>query len=423
MGSYTDLEIAGYPVWTQKSYVDPVIMTLFRETDKRIYKRRVSERNPLVWGVLKNKKLETAYEYSIETGLAAHRLDVMGFTLKKAKEQFEQDVSRIKDKTEAESENSKESAFLSKYTFNKWAKTFRALMEAGITRWHEGHGDGLEAAPLIRFIFDEHEEEFYLGFPISDVRYFIRAALALVDPGEKLVLDLTELIHAGYYDGSEQLTKIAGAEFSSAYIASSTIIVLTEGSSDANALRQTLSLLYPHLTEFYSFLDFGTSNMQGGAANLVGIIKAFIGSGVLNKVVAVFDNDTAARDAMRGLKGLNIPENIRIMQYPPIPYANRYPTIGPQGIKKMNVNGLAGGLELYFGQDVLAGSDGKLSPVQWKGYNSTLGQYQGEITNKGAAQSAYLMKLQRCASGTDALGAHDWSAMRRIFESIFKAFS
>ena len=195
--------------------------------------------------------------------------------------------------------------------------------------------------------------------------------------------------NAGYYDRTEQLTQIALADFSKEYLVSSTIIVLTEGSTDANALSQTLALLYPHLSEYYSFLDFGMSNMEGGAANLVRMVKAFIGSGIINRVIALFDNDTAAQVAMRGFQSLSIPENITIMRYPPISYAEDYPTIGPQGVSNMNVNGLAGSLELYFGEDVLRDSSGQLTPVQWKGYDQRLGQYQGELVNKSALQSSY----------------------------------
>jgi hypothetical protein len=50
MGTYTELAVAGYPLITSKSAVVAEVMTIFRETDRRVFARNVSERNVLVWG-------------------------------------------------------------------------------------------------------------------------------------------------------------------------------------------------------------------------------------------------------------------------------------------------------------------------------------------------------------------------------------
>ena len=62
----------------------------------------------------------------------------------------------------------------------------------------------------------------------------------------------------------------------------------------------------------------------------------------------------------------------------------------------MDVNGLAGSVELYFGLDVLRQHEGGLTPVQWRGYNQTLRQYQEELINKTALQKAFQRKLEIC---------------------------
>jgi len=41
MGTYTDLTVANYPLITSKSEVVPEAMTVFRETDRRVFTRRV----------------------------------------------------------------------------------------------------------------------------------------------------------------------------------------------------------------------------------------------------------------------------------------------------------------------------------------------------------------------------------------------
>ena len=50
MGSYTDLSVDGYPLIQTKSAVIPEVMTIFRETDRRLFVRNLSERNELIWG-------------------------------------------------------------------------------------------------------------------------------------------------------------------------------------------------------------------------------------------------------------------------------------------------------------------------------------------------------------------------------------
>ena len=99
MGSYTELTVAGYPLVTSKSEVVPEVVTIFRETDRRVFTRRVSDRNPLVWGAPDpdNQEIETAIEYSCPAHQAIDRLDVMGFSIRRVRESFE--ASRLLKKS------------------------------------------------------------------------------------------------------------------------------------------------------------------------------------------------------------------------------------------------------------------------------------------------------------------------------------
>ena len=118
-------------------------------------------------------------------------------------------------------------------------------------------------------------------------------------------------------------------------------IILTEGSTDRAILKEALSILYPHLAEYYSFLEFNSSRSPGGAGHLVSLVKAFAGAGVTNRIVALFDNDTSAREATRALKPLSLPSNIVALHYPDLELLRDYPTLGPSGLTTLNVNGLA----------------------------------------------------------------------------------
>jgi hypothetical protein len=266
----------------------------------------------------------------------------------------------------------------------------------------------------------EHEG-MYFGFPWSDIRFFLRAFLETC-PNDTLVEeDISDLVHSGYCEPDETVCANALLDLTSGYPANERIIVLTEGSVDKGLLEGSLGLLYPHLREYYTFMDLSIANAEGGAGFLVSTIKAFAGSGISNRVVALFDNDTAAREAVRGLAKTVMPPNIKVMQYPAIEIASQYPTLGPSGISEVDINGLACSIELYLGRDVLT-RDSKLTPVQWRGLMSGTGDYQGEIVDKKRIHDAFAKKLSACREDAALVSKTEWSAMRAILEAMFGVF-
>src|ERR1035441_310673 len=90
---------------------------------------------------------------------------------------------------------------------------------------------------------------------------------------EPLMLDYSELVHSGYHSPDKNLALAAKTSISWEFTATAKIIVLTEGTTDAAFLQQSLRSLFPYLEPLYSFLDFAQSNMEGGAANLVRVVK------------------------------------------------------------------------------------------------------------------------------------------------------
>jgi hypothetical protein len=85
-------------------------------------------------------------------------------------------------------------------------------------------------------------------------------------------------------------------------------------------------------------------------------------------------------------------------------------------------NGLAGSLELYFGFDVLQQPDGTLTAVQRRGYDDTLGQYQGELMNKPELQARFAQKLKECLNTQPATKGYDWTGMRLIVDKLRTTF-
>ncbi len=152
--------------------------------------------------------------------------------------------------------------------------------------------------------------------------------------------------------------------------------------------------------------------MGGGVGNLTNIVKAFAGSGIVNNIIALFDNDTAAASAIKSLSKTVIPNNIKILKLPDIEVLRDYPTIGPSGNVNLDINGIAASIELFFGSDVLKIEGENLSPVQWTGYDPNIKKYQGEVIDKITLQRRFNKKIEASKSDKDDCLDDKWDDMR-----------
>ena len=284
-------------------------------------------------------------------------------------------------------------------------------------RFKDHKKEGLDL--IIKYILHENDDLF--GF-YRDERLLLRLACNLVGSETRVVQDITELVGGEYYGNDENVCEAAIHGLTADDAENAPRIILTEGSTDRAILKEALSILYPHLAEYYSFLEFNSSRSPGGAGHLVSLVKAFAGAGVTNRIVALFDNDTSAREATRTLKPLSLPSNIVVVHYPELELLRDYPTLGPSGLTTLNVNGLAASIELYLGADILRLGNQALTPVQWKGYSDTLRQYQGEVKQKTELRDAFSRRAARCRTKPVALEQTDWSGLSAILQMVFRAF-
>ena len=197
------------------------------------------------------------------------------------------------------------------------------------------------------------------------------------------------------------------------------ILVLTEGRSDTRILESSLKVLYPHLADMYSFLDHEAFQLGGGTGNLANLVKGIAGVGIGNRVIAVFDNDAAGAIQAADVKALGLPANFRVLTLPRLKLARRYPTLGPNGALKTNINGCACSIELYLGNAALTQKDGSLVPVQWRGFEPKLRRYQGELIDKRNVQQRFLDALK----APDQLDEANLVSIRAVLQMIFNAFA
>lgn len=430
MGSYSDLSVDGYPLLQTKSEVVPEVMTIFRETDRRVSTRATAERNELVGGEVDSEdgcKTEAGIVYSCETRKVIDRLDVMGFTLRRAHEDFEALRKSKIEEFDSWAEDGEELAwfqdeweFLKGLTFDDYASGLREVMTQRLQPFPLGNPNSEDRSPIIKYILGENDERL-LGYFCSDIRSLLRLACELVAPDTHVVQDITELVSGGYYGDSEPVCANLTRSLTAGHPENSLRIILTEGSTDSRLLRDALDLLYPHLSAYYSFLDFDSSRSQGGAGHLVSIVKAFAGAGITNRVIALFDNDTAAHEATRSLDTIPLPPNIAVLHYPDLEMLRHYPTQGPAGLSHLDVNGLAASIELYLGADVLS-QNGTLVPIQWRGYSEALEKYQGEVMRKNQVHDAFQRKVRQCRTDVEAMQAADWVGLKSVLEAVFRAF-
>jgi len=356
----------------------------------------------------------------------AARLDLMGITLTEVTALLEESISqRVEWYGDSATANDGDTpAYLAEHA----RKTVEVASSLTFSRWQAEIRD-LDSAEWSKRPFEPGSAGWMLDL-IDDWewRHVLRLLLT-VWPEEQVELNLTDLNDGGWLDGSEadSLASSALASLRSTASAHTPIVVLTEGRTDSEFLGAALRLLYPDLQDLIKFLDY-EARPEGGAGALVKSVKAFAAAGIANRVVALFDNDAAARDALRGLDIGGLPDNIVVRRYPDTELASRYPTLGPPNasaphghIEDADVNGLAGSIELYLGTDVLTHADGALAPVQWRSFIQGVRAYQGEVTGKEHVHERFRAKVKQSAS-PDGFDAASWQDLRSILDLVLNAF-
>jgi len=427
MGSYSTLKIGNLHVLDTKWEWEPDVMTLFTEADKIVspYEEvvEISEDEDEDDGEDEDHLPKYYFAYSAPLKLVKDRLEFMGYTLKRVRKAF---GPLLEQELEDRLYVPEEEEFLSEMTFERWIEGLKYIHDHALSSiyfsYPTSEDERKEYEKLPQYIQYMLRETGVYGFPGGDLRMYLRAAIEALGDDAELTYDFTELLSGGLVSIDDNLCENALEYFAEGFVSNYKIIVLTEGSTDRWAIRSALQLLYPHLVDYYSFMDFDSAKVMGGAGHLASTVKSFVGVGIVNRVVAFFDNDTAAKAAMKALKGIKIPNNMRILHYPDIGIAKDYPTLGPQGPVSMDVNGLACSLELYYGLDVLREEDGSLCPIQWRGYDDAIKQYQGEVMRKEALKTRYAEKLRKCQANPELIEKYDWSGMDAIIQSLLTAF-
>ncbi|WP_143736892.1 HEPN/Toprim-associated domain-containing protein [Microbispora sp. GKU 823] len=421
MGSYGYLKVDSITVGHYKNGLPAELLAVFR--DDMINYRSARARDYYGEGV--DDEHVEVIEFRAPGQRIADRLDVMGIDAETALSLLDQVIDDERDPVDhfmladPEFDDLRESARLNRAALESLdAKEWVAQFPNSPT---EVYAD--DPWPLIgsrSWLLD------LLDKVDDDDRFSLRLIL-LALPEAEVILDVTDLVSGGWLP--DQPLKIASGGMDEMRTVASThapTVVLTEGRTDAEFLSAALSVLHPHLTDLIRFLDFDQRN-EGGAGALVRLVRAFAAAGIANKVVALFDNDSAASDALRVLNTTTLPPNIRVVRYPDIDLASTYPTLGPPtmeaprgSLDQANVNGLAGSIELYLGRDVLTLPDGAFRPVQWQSLHKS--GYHGVVTDKDQIHELFRAKVDAARRNPSKVAEQDWDGLCRILDKILTAF-
>ena len=435
MSSYATLSLGSLRLSTTRDYIDPGLMQVFRPQDERL--ERIDRRNPQQLAEYVGADFVDEYDeetpfkvlkYQCPAATARDRLDLSGFTYQVAQATFQKALLSEIEQHERPAMDGRLQGFyderlkvLNSLTFDSWLKAFsrisgESLAPQSLDRLPTSDGQ----LPLIRYMTESMWGIY--GFPGDDLRNALRVVLETAPPDELLTYDLTDLAQDFSADEIDGIADEAKYMMDQDFLLSRRVIVLVEGKSDRAILERSLNLLYPHLADYFHFFDFTGGKVPGGVGQLANLVRAFAAADVRHRILALFDNDTAAKAALSSLDLARLPSNIAVQHYPDLPLARNYPTIGPAGEALMDVNGLAGSIEIYLGEDVLRNSNGSLSPVQWTGYDRKVHAYQGEIQDKKKVLDRFWDKLSSCESLPSQTSNHDWDGIRAIIDVMRGAF-
>jgi hypothetical protein len=437
MGACANCWIGAVHVATSKNDVDPGIMNLFRGRDRQV--RTYGDSYVPAFVADDYSEPDPAFRfvyYQAPVAAIRDRLELEGYTVGNCRRLFEEwREYAIRQKEEwaerpdlviedgelqkiyvANTKKAEEDLNrLRSLTVDHWMIYFREIVQNQVTYKDADKYSESFIGQMLRW-----SQDGWYGYAGPDNLVAIRLALEALPDEEVLTYDLTDLALQEYLEVDEDPIEALILSTAGDYNSRSRVIILTEGKSDAALLKSALALLYPHLADYFSFMDF--SDFGGGAGQLANLVRGFAAAGIVNRVMALFDNDAAAHAAIKTIAQTKLPKHIVVRHLPDLAELRVYPTLGPTGLSEADINGSAASLELYLGREALCGDATVFPPVQWTGYEKSVRKYQAELPCKNEVQERFAVLLGRAASNPVILESQEWDGLRAIFQVIFSAF-
>jgi hypothetical protein len=411
MGSYATISVNGDEVFYYKNGVNSEVLFLFDEQEKIFLKGKealeYTERLNIEDIDPEDIEAVEVHTYKTKAMYLRDRLYTLGFNDGLLKSVFDECRNEKLDFAVEQQEYYKNKQELSVDMLAIYTKERNELEGLSFETWLEGiqsYVSGPENATHRNGPLELIEE--------ANERIVLYAVLEAMDSESTVEFDLSDLYDGGWLSDDTPKTSL-NVSWS---LDSAPPILLTEGVFDREVLVNSLALLRPEVSSYMRFLDTDYKT-EGGAGAVLKLLKSFAAAGISNRILVILDNDTAAQEAIEGFSKFKLPSHFRLMTLPHAELLEHYPTIGPQGNVRMNVNGLAGAIELYLGEDVLKKGN-EMYPIQWTGYSNKVGAYQGELNEKSQVQKLFLKKIKAAEKDRAIIANQDWSGLELILDSI-----
>ena len=169
-------------------------------------------------------------------------------------------------------------------------------------------------------------------------------------------------------------------------------------------MRKAFALLKPHIADFFDFVDMEEGYPFSGTGNVFRFIQGLISIRVLNSVIVIYDNDAEGRANYERTLGLNVPDNMAILNLPDRPEFARFLTQGPNGDGEADINGRAAAIECFLDLPSSA-------CVRWSSYVSKVDAYQGELIDKERNAREFIKQRGR-------MKGYDYSKIEAVLDHI-----
>jgi hypothetical protein len=314
------------------------------------------------------------------------RLEILGFTLKSARDEYERLVVEAISLANSDEEVGGQTNHLS---FDEFCKLVSRYPLSSLNREYiPDESLEKEILTLGRFAADIKQIS---RLPVShklssywSEASFFSHCLCILSPQSMLQIFAQDsrnadveiiwafgpMVHAGW---------VQREAFQSGAQMRERILMATEGASDARIIRRAIDVLRPEVADFFNFVDVNEKHHFWGAGNLVKFAESLLRIEILNKVLFVFDNDAEGVDALRRIEKLQLPPNLRAMVLPSLDEFKQFVARGPEGTRKSDINGRAAAIECYLDLRL----DHRSQPqVTWNNYKSDIDAWQGVLDFK-----------------------------------------
>lgn len=391
MGSYIRLGIGKLELDLGKNFGFRDYSQLFQESDRKMIPYYYAE------GVIEYK-----LGYSRPLSLVKKRLELLGYSWDRLKEIHEREVGLVPDYYDPV-----------KVDFETMSQIVSSISIAEYeVRIEEGdYGLGEYAAEVIlnNPAFEKLKPHFENMSSVDagtflenlDPLYILRL---LIENPLNLSLHLEwriqDVIEGGYAIAEDLAPALADNE---------KFLLVTEGTSDLFVIKKTLTLLFPDIMDFFSFVDMEENYPFTGTGNLYKFCQGLASIRIQNRILVIFDNDVEGNLNYDKTIRLNLPPSMKIMKLPNLEEFKRFKTIGPSGESFEDINGKAVAIECFL--------DFKgLNPrVRWTDFRKEPGVYQGSIENK----DAYIKKFKKVRETLS--GKYDFTKLKILIDEIYKS--